>query len=430
MKKNKQTYFIIDFDSTFITSEGLDELAKVSLHDHPEKDTRVEEIIALTNQGMEGKLPFDQSLRKRVELLETNKKVIEKAGKLLAQKVSASILRNKAFFRKHKDHIYIVSGGFKELINPVVKPYGIKEDHIFANTFVYSDDGKVIGIDIDNFMSQQNGKAKVVQSLNLKGDIIVIGDGYTDYELKQVKNVKKFIAFTENIEREIVTKKADHIAPNFDEFLYINNLPRSLSYPKNRLTFLALTAIDESDKKSLKKEGYTIIENDTVSDEELSAVINTVSILYIHDDSQLPQFLFEDANRLLAIGIKEQNKQGKLVSHVAQKGIAVFSHDRVIKRIIDFINTGDSYKSTTLPNINLPKHQNTHRLLHIHHNVPGILAHLNSVMAKHNMNISSQYLQTTEDIGYVITDVDKEYNKKVLEILKKIPHTIRFRVLY
>jgi D-3-phosphoglycerate dehydrogenase len=82
------------------------------------------------------------------------------------------------------------------------------------------------------------------------------------------------------------------------------------------------------------------------------------------------------------------------------------------------------------PNIQLPFLKNAHRLMHIHLNEPGILAKINQVLANYQINISGQYLKTNEKIGYVITDIDKAYSPEVINALKEIPGTIRFRVLY
>ena len=68
--------------------------------------------------------------------------------------------------------------------------------------------------------------------------------------------------------------------------------------------------------------------------------------------------------------------------------------------------------------------------MHLHENQPGVLAQLNNIFAKHNINILGQYLKTNEQVGYVITDIAKKYNKEVLNELKDIPGTIRFRTLY
>ena len=74
--------------------------------------------------------------------------------------------------------------------------------------------------------------------------------------------------------------------------------------------------------------------------------------------------------------------------------------------------------------------QRAHRLLRIHRNVPGILAQINSILAEAKCNILGQYLKTNEQIGYVITDVNKKYEEKIINQMKSIPDTIKFRILY
>jgi D-3-phosphoglycerate dehydrogenase / 2-oxoglutarate reductase len=108
----------------------------------------------------------------------------------------------------------------------------------------------------------------------------------------------------------------------------------------------------------------------------------------------------------------------------AQKNIAQF----VSHKLIEYVNTGNTYLSVNLPNIQFQMHG--HRLLHIHNNVPGILAKINNTFAENNINVLGQQLKTNEHIGYVITDVDQKYDKKILQILKQIPDTIKLRVLY
>ena len=78
----------------------------------------------------------------------------------------------------------------------------------------------------------------------------------------------------------------------------------------------------------------------------------------------------------------------------------------------------------------LPAHPGKHRLLHIHRNVPGVLSNVNRVFAENKINIASQYLQTNEKVGYVVTDVDAAYSDLALEKLAKVPGTIRSRVLF
>lgn len=110
----------------------------------------------------------------------------------------------------------------------------------------------------------------------------------------------------------------------------------------------------------------------------------------------------------------------------AQKNIADF----VCERVIRYIKAGNSFYSVNLPNIQLPGLKKAHRLIHIHKNVPGILAEINSIMARHNINIVGQYLKTTEKIGYVITDVAGTYSQAVIEELRGISNTIKLRILY
>jgi D-3-phosphoglycerate dehydrogenase len=97
---------------------------------------------------------------------------------------------------------------------------------------------------------------------------------------------------------------------------------------------------------------------------------------------------------------------------------------------VEYVNTGNTFLSVNFPNVQLPTLEKAHRLLHIHHNVPGILAKINNIMSKHNINIMGQYLKTSEQIGYVITDIATEYNSEVINDLKSIENTIKFRVLY
>jgi D-3-phosphoglycerate dehydrogenase len=78
----------------------------------------------------------------------------------------------------------------------------------------------------------------------------------------------------------------------------------------------------------------------------------------------------------------------------------------------------------------LPFLKDAHRLIHIHHNEPGVLAKINQILASYNINIVGQYLKTNEKIGYVITDIEKVYEANAIEALKNIPGTIRFRTLY
>ena len=102
----------------------------------------------------------------------------------------------------------------------------------------------------------------------------------------------------------------------------------------------------------------------------------------------------------------------------------------VAEKLIAFTDTGSSMGSLTIPDIALPVLSNAHRLLHIHHNVPGVLSAINSVLSEMNVNILGQYLKTNEKIGYVVLDIDKKNSPEVIAELNKVKHTIRTRSLY
>jgi len=191
-------HIIIDYDSTFIKVESLDELSKIS---NGYDETINNKISEITNLGMEGKISFSDSLRKRLELIECNKEDIVKTVEILEKKVSDSFKNNISFLKNNAENILIVSSGFHELIEPVVIQYGIKKENIFANKFLY-DKNKVIGYDKKNPLSKSQGKVNILKELKLKGEIHVIGDGYTDYEIKKEGLANYFYLFIENIKRE------------------------------------------------------------------------------------------------------------------------------------------------------------------------------------------------------------------------------------
>lgn len=102
----------------------------------------------------------------------------------------------------------------------------------------------------------------------------------------------------------------------------------------------------------------------------------------------------------------------------------------VSRKIIEYINSGNTYLSCNLPNVQLANIHATHRLLHLHKNVAGMLAQINGILAKNKINILGQHLKTNEEIGYVITDVNKKYHPRVMKELEQIKNTIRLRILY
>jgi D-3-phosphoglycerate dehydrogenase len=102
----------------------------------------------------------------------------------------------------------------------------------------------------------------------------------------------------------------------------------------------------------------------------------------------------------------------------------------VAEKLARYSDNGTSISSVNFPEVALPEHEGAHRLLHIHHNVPGIMGAINNVFSENKLNVSAQFLQTNDAIGYVVIDIDAEYSDMALTKLASIEGTIRSRVLF
>ncbi|KAB8155881.1 phosphoglycerate dehydrogenase [Kordia sp. TARA_039_SRF] len=626
-----QKNYIFDFDSTLTSVEALDVLAEITLANNPKKDAIIDEIQEITNLGIDGEISFTESLERRITLLNAHQSNLEELIAKLRLQVSSSIESNKEFFEKFSQDIYVVSCGFKEFIDPIVEAYNIPANRVYANTFVFDNEGYIVGFDSENVLSQHNGKIQCIKDMNLEGEIQVIGDGYSDYVTREAGVADKFFAFTENVEREKAITKADHVTPNLDEFLFVNKLPRNISYPKNRIKILLLENIHSDAFDRLADDGFSVeMLSHSLSEEDLIEKVKDIHVLGIRSKTQVTPKVIAAAKKLLVVGAfcigtkqidletcKEHgivvfnapysntrsvvelaigeiimlmrsvfprstelhsgqwNKTakgsrevrgknlgivgygniGKQLSVLAEAmGMKVFYHDIedrlalgnaqkcnsleellaisdvvslhvddnpanknffgaeqfaqmkdgallvnlargfvvdiealkaalesgkiagaavdvypveprangafetplkglnnviltphvggsteeaqrdiadfVPNKIMAYVNSGNTVDAVNFPNIRLPRQTNAHRFLHIHKNVPGIMAKVNKVLAKYELNVTGQYLSTDSKVGYVIVDVNKEYNKKVMSALRNVEHTIKFRVLY
>lgn len=299
-------YYIIDFDSTFVSVEALDELAKKALADLPDKterQRRIDEIESITRQGMEGTIGFGDSLARRLEAFKPHQSHIDALIRQLKRSITPSFKRNKAFFKQHANEIYIISGGFAEYIVPVVASFGIEEDHVLANRFVFDDGGMVTGFDPTVALAHDQGKAKALEQLELPGKIVVLGDGSTDAQIKKAGAADTFYAFTEHVRRDQVVIQADAEVPNFDEFLYRMRIPASVSYPKNRIKVLLVENIHADAAHELRHEGYEVEEvPHALTEAELIQKISDVSVLGIRSKTKVTAQVLHHAHKLLSIG--------------------------------------------------------------------------------------------------------------------------------
>ena len=102
----------------------------------------------------------------------------------------------------------------------------------------------------------------------------------------------------------------------------------------------------------------------------------------------------------------------------------------VSNKLLSYLDKGISLGSHTVPALALPPQEGSHRILHIHKNVPGVLSDINSALSQNKINIVGQYLKTNDSIGYVVVDLDKQLSKRAAQLLKEVPNTIKVRLLY
>lgn len=99
-------------------------------------------------------------------------------------------------------------------------------------------------------------------------------------------------------------------------------------------------------------------------------------------------------------------------------------------KLFNYLESGVTNGSHTVPAISLPLVQGAHRILHIHNNVPGVLSAINKTLADNHINIVGQYLKTNDEIGYVVLDVSKALSSQAADLLKQVKETIKVRMLY
>ncbi|VTO12847.1 phosphoglycerate dehydrogenase [Brevundimonas vancanneytii] len=624
--------FIFDFDSTLVRIETLEALADLALKDAPDAAERKARIAALTDDAMNGRIGFGEALKQRLDLLALRREHVETLTDRILDEATVSIRRNVDFFQRNAERIYILSGGFREVIAPLAERLGVASDHVLANDLIYDDEGRVTCVDAANPLSRENGKPEVIRALNLEGPVVMVGDGWTDAEVKIQGAADRFYAFTEIVSRAKVIEAADAVAASLDEVLYAEGVAGRWSYPRNRIRMLLLENVHPAAVERLEEAGYTVeTMKGALDEDDLIEAIKGVHVLGIRSKTNVTRRVLDAADRLMAVAAFCIGTNQVDLDAAADKGVAVFNApysntrsvvelaigmmivlmrdvadksremhkgvwnksatgsrevrgktlgivgygaigsqlsvlaenlgmrvlfydlserlalgnarrmrsldallaeadvvtlhvdgrkentaiigadqfarmkpgalflnlsrghvvdvdamaaalksgrlggaavdvfpeeprtnadpfdsplvglDKTIltphiggsteeaqeaiaefaaERLLGYLNRGDTTFCVNLPNVQLAEVTRAHRLLHIHRNQPGVLAELNRALSDAGLNILGQHLKTDERTGYVITDVDRDYDREALTALKQLPGTIRFRRLH
>jgi len=204
---------IFDFDSTLVSIETLDTLLTPKLTD-PTKSARFK---ALTKAGMQGDIPFAESLQKRLEIATPTQAEVA----LLANTISAYFTPGIPSLIKQLQaarwDIWIISGGLKSLIIPAAHALGIQSDHVCAVEALWTKAGDFKALDHNKpfNVSKVAGFHSVKQ--RIKAPIVVVGDGMTDCALYQAGLVGSFIAFIQHKQHQRVIDAAPFVASNVEE---------------------------------------------------------------------------------------------------------------------------------------------------------------------------------------------------------------------
>ena len=623
---------LLDFDSTLVGFETLEALAEVALDGRPDADARRAEIARLTDEAMEGRLDFNEALTRRLALVDADRGHVEAVAGRAVAALTPSVRRNLEALRRHADRVHILSAGFREVIAPVAEAMGLDPAHVHCNDLAYDGAGRVVGADGSNPLAFEDGKVEAVRALALDGPVVMVGDGWGDWRVREAGLADRFWAYTEVVTRDRVVERADATASTLDEILHAEGFAARFSYPRGRMKVLLLENVHPRAVERFEAEGYAVETlKSALAEDRLIERIQGVHVLGVRSKSEVTARVLAAADKLLAVGAFCIGTNQIDLGAAAEKGVAVFnapysntrsvvelvigltvaltrrvadksaalhagrwektadgahelrgqtlgvvgygaigsqlsvlaeamgmkvifhdldeklalgnarrvrSLDEVLaeadvltvhvdgrrenanligaaqfarmkpgalfinlsrghvvdiealadavrsgrlggaavdvfpeepaansdgfttplqglpnviltphiggsteeaqeaiadfasERLLGFLNRGDTTFSVNLPNVRLSEVTGAHRLLHIHRNQPGVLAAINQALAEGGLNILAQHLKTDDRTGYVIVDVEGDYDPAALEGLKAVDGALRFRVLY
>eukprot|EP00050_Salpingoeca_kvevrii_P012478 m.22879 g.22879 ORF g.22879 m.22879 type:complete len:225 (-) comp4038_c0_seq1:50-724(-) len=205
------TSVCFDVDSTVCTDEAIDKLAEFC----GVKD----EVVAWTKKAMDGSVLFQDAFAARMGIISPTLEQFEKCA-AMEPHLTPGIKDLVAKLHSRGVAVFLVSGGFQRLIEPVAERLGIPADRIFANVLNFDGAGKYVGHDTDQPTSRSGGKREVVELLKQQPEhkvLAMIGDGATDMEAKPPADL--FIGFGGNVVRDKVKQGADVFVMDFQRLI-------------------------------------------------------------------------------------------------------------------------------------------------------------------------------------------------------------------
>ena len=202
-----------DVDSTVITVEGIDELAKFA-----GKGT---EVAQMTSAAMGGKLSFREALTQRLRIIQPSESMLSEFNRIHTFQTTPGVGDFINSLRSQGTDVFLVSGGFTQMIHPVAASLGIPYKNVYANTILFDTVGYYAGFDTNAPTSNDGGKADTVRQLRLaagnKGPWVVIGDGVTDLQARPPADI--CIGYGGVVTREAVKTGADIFITDFRQLL-------------------------------------------------------------------------------------------------------------------------------------------------------------------------------------------------------------------
>lgn len=203
-----------DVDSTLIQDEGIDVLAAFK--------GAGEAVSAWTQKAMGGQVLFQDALTARLDIIKPSSKDISRCLEAHPPKLTENVKALVDALHRRGVHVYLVSGGFRQMINPVAELLNIPTHRIYANTILFHEDGSFKGFDVSEPTSRDGGKPLVIRKLKSEhgyNSVVMIGDGVTDMQAKPPADA--FIGFGGVIVRKPVKEGADWFITDFNEIINI-----------------------------------------------------------------------------------------------------------------------------------------------------------------------------------------------------------------